>query len=204
MVRAKPGYGRPMVRLLVAVASLTFFACSLPAGDQSAPAQVHYRWIAVRQAGDVDGMWTLLDPAVKQELERWLTAEKVAIHDIRSAYPRQDADAALAALGGGKRADISDAKGLFALIVRANAEGLGTFQELGARVRSEDLSADGRRAIIRTFGGDELQFVKGDDGQWYATLQPEEHERLRSARMRAEQNLDRVRANLKKLSGKGR
>jgi hypothetical protein len=193
-----------MVRLVLAVASVTFLACSLPTGDQSAPTQAHYKWIGVRQAGDVEGMWLLLDPAVKQELERWLTAEKVAIHDIRSAYPKQDADAAIAALGGGKRADISDAKGLFALIVRANAEGLGTMQELGARVRSENISEDGRRATIRTYGGDELQFVKGDDGQWYATLQPDERQRLHNARLRAEQNLDRVRANLKKLSGKGR
>lgn len=192
-----------MVRLILAFVSFAFIACALPAGDQSTPTQLHYKWIAVRQAGDIDTMWSLLDPSVKQELERWLTAEKLAVHDIRSAYPRQDADAALAAMGGGKRADLPDGKALFGLVVRSNAEGLGTFQELGARVRSEDLAEDGRHATIRTFGGDEFQFVKGDDGQWYATLQPEEHERLKNARKNAEQNLERVRANLKKLSGKG-
>ncbi|MCC6625294.1 MAG: hypothetical protein IT385_28860 [Deltaproteobacteria bacterium] len=183
---------------IVVIGSL-LAACALPEGDQSSPSGVHYKWIHARAAGGVDAMWELLDPGVKKELERWLIAERLAIDEIKTAYPKEDATAALAAMGGPERGEAGDPKALFQLIVRPAPEAVGSLGAIAARVRSEEVAADGSRATIRTFGGDEVTMVKGDDERWYATLSPQDLERLRNARSLAEQNLARVRANLKKL-----
>lgn len=189
-----------MYRLVVL--ALVLVACSVPEGDQSTPSGVHYKWIQARategQAG-VDAVWELLDPNVKKELERWLIAERLAVAEIKTAYPKEDATAALAAMGGDARGEAADPKALFQMIVRPAPAMVGTMGAVAARVRSEDIAADGMSATIRTFGGDEVSFVKGDDGKWYATLPPDDLERLRNARALAEQNLERVRNNLKKL-----
>lgn len=184
--------------IVIVFASL-LAACALPEGDQSSPSGVHYKWIQARAAGSVDGLWELLDPGVKKELERWLIDERLAIEEIKTAYPKEDANAALAAMGGAERGEAGDPKALFQLIVRPAPEPVGSLGAIAARVRSEEVAGDGRSATIRTFGGDEVRFVKGDDDRWYVTLPPQDQERLRNARSLAAQNLSRVRANLKKL-----
>jgi len=177
----------------------TIAACALPEGDQSSPTQLHYRWMTVRAAGDGDQLWELLHPDVKAEFERWLLAEKRAVNEIKTAYPKEDATAALLAMGGAERGELDLPRSLFKRFLKPSPEVLGTLGEMAAHVRSEEISEDGAKATIRTFGGDEVAFARGDDGLWYATLAPEEAERLKNARARAEQNLERVKANLKKL-----
>lgn len=174
-------------------------ACSLPEGDQSSPSQLHYRWLKVRAAGDTDAMWALLHPDVRAEFERWLLAEKRIVNEIKTAYPKEDATAALAAIGGAERGGLDSPKALFARFVKPAPEAPGLLGEVSAHVRSEEVSADGASATIRTFGGDEVTVAKAADGLWYTTLAPEEAERLKNARARAEENLARVKSNLQKL-----
>ncbi len=173
-------------------------ACSLPEGDQSSPTQLHYRWVHVRSAGDVDAMWELLHPDVRGEFERWLTAERIVLHEIKAAYPKEDADKALAAIGGATRGELDSPRALFQSFLRPSPEAPGFLGEVAAHVRSEELSEDGQVATIRTFGGDEVSFRKSGD-LWFATLASDEAVRLKNARVRAEQNLQRVKSNLQKL-----
>ncbi len=188
----------------LAGALLTAPACSLPEGDGVTPAGAHYRWLAAVSSGDGEALWDLLDPAVRADYEAWLVAERLAVGEIRAAYPKEDVAAALAAFDGGKRGDLPDARRLFEATRETTPapalEGLGV---LGARVRSETPSADGRAVTLRTWGGDDIVVVTHDGGGWHLTLPAAELERLRSAREAAERNLARVRKNLKKLSGKG-
>lgn len=173
--------------------------CSLPEGDQSSPTQLHYKWVKVRAAGDVDQMWELLHPDIRNEFERWLTAERLMVNEIKTAYPKEDAAAALEAIGGAERGELESPKALFKRFVRPSPEAPGTLGEVSAHVRSEDIAADGMTATIRTYGGDEVSFKKGADGNWYTTLASDEAVRLSNARNRAEQNLKRVKSNLQKL-----
>lgn len=175
-------------------------ACSIPEGDQSTPSGAHYLWLTQRAAGagSNDALWELLDPGVKGELQAWLDAEKATVTEIKAGYTKDEADKALAVIGGGSRADAKDARVLFDLIVRPAPEGLGTLGAVAAHVRSEDIASDGNSATLRTFGGDEVALVRGEDGKWYVTLPPADLERLRNTRRTAEENLARVRANLKK------
>jgi hypothetical protein len=196
---------RPLLLIGLAGALLASApACGLPEGDPSTPAGAHYRWLAAAARGDGEELWELLDPAVRADYEKWLVSERLAIAEIRAAYPKDDVAPALAAFDGGRRGDLPDAQRLFEATRRPEGapplEGLAT---LGARVRSEEPSADGRTVTLRTWGGDEVTVVAGEGGQWHLTLPPAEVERLRSAREAAERNLARVRKNLKKLSGKG-
>lgn len=197
---ASPRRPRSARRAVLALATLAFAACSLPEGDQSSAEQAYYRLLAVRSAGDVDGLWQLLDPAVRDEFERWYGAEKLAAYDIRTNYPEADKDAALAAIDGGKRADLPSAQALFAAVLTsASADALGGLDAMGAHARSVDVDEAAGRATVKTWGGDDLTFVRGDDGRWYWGLQEVERERLKGALQRAEENRDRVRTNLKKL-----
>jgi len=173
--------------------------CSLPEGDQSSPTQLHYKWVKVRAAGDIEQMWQLLHPDIRNEFERWLTAERLLLNEIKTAYPKEDAAAALEAIGGSARGELESPKALFKLFVRPSPEPPGTLGEVSAHVRSEDIAADGMTATIRTYGGDEVSFKKGSDGNWYTTLASDEAVRLSNARNRAEQNLKRVKSNLQKL-----
>ncbi len=175
-------------------------ACGLPEGDQDTPSAAHYRLVEVRAAGDLDGTWELLDPGARAELERWLLAEKLTLNEINTAYPAQDKAAALKAIGGGERAELLDAKALFERVALSGAAApLGSLQTLGARVSSEEIAGDGASAIVHTYGGDQVHYVKGDGDRWYFRLPAAEMERLASARARAEANLAQVRANLNKL-----
>jgi len=179
-------------------------ACSIPEGGQGSPSEAYYRLVNVRAAGDLAALWELLHPDIQRDFEVWFISEHLALHEIRTAYPDQDKPAALAALAKGERAELPDAQSLFVHVSReAQAEALGSFDRLAARVRSEDIAEDGATATIRTWGGDTLTFLRGPGGdeRWYATLSEQELERLRNARRRAEENLRRVRANLAKLKG---
>jgi len=184
---------------VVAAALFVGGACSLPDGDQSSPTQLHYKWVKVRSAGDVDQMWELLHPGVRSEFERWLTAERLLVNEIKTAYPKEDAAAALEAIGGPTRGELDSPKALFKLFVRPSPEAPGTLGEVSAHVRSEEVAGDGLTATIRTYGGDEVTFKKGGDSLWYTTLAADEAVRLSNARNRAEQNLKRVKSNLQKL-----
>jgi len=177
-------------------------ACSIPEGDQSSPTGVHYLWIQQRAAGGAgnDALWELLDPNVKKELERWLTAEKQTLALIKASYPKEDAQKALAAIGGDKRGQAKDARALFDVIVKPPPAALGMLGAVAAHVRSEEVAGDGQSATLRTFGGDDVSLVKGEDGHWYVSLPSADLERLRNARSMAEQNLQRVQSNLKKLA----
>lgn len=193
MFKGRRGYF--VLLCLLAVTS----ACSLPEGDQSSPSQLHYRWLKVRAGADTDAMWALLHPDVRAEFERWLLAEKRIVNEIKTAYPKEDATAALAAIGGAERGQLDSPKALFVRFLKPAPEAPGMLGEVSAHVRSEEIAADGATATIRTFGGDEVVVAKGADGLWYTTLAPEEAERLKNARGRAEENLERVKSNLHKL-----
>jgi hypothetical protein len=173
-------------------------ACSIPEGDQSSPSQLHYLWLKVRADGDVDRMWALLHPDTRKELESWLAAERAVVREIKASYPAEDAIAALKVVGG-DRGELESARDLFVTIVTPAPATPSTLGAVGARVRSEEIAADGTSATVRTFGGDEVVFRKGPGDQWFVTLQSDEAVRLRNARTRAEENLRRVRANLQKL-----
>ncbi|MCA9515369.1 MAG: hypothetical protein KC635_10530 [Myxococcales bacterium] len=190
--------------LALVVPALLVAACSIPEGGQGAPTAAYYRLIQVRAAGDTDQLWELLDPEVRRSFRRWHLAEKIAVNEIRTNYPEADKAEALKAMGDGKRADLPDEKALFVSLSHLAApEQLESLSAFSARVRSEELASDGVHATIRTWGGDEVPFVKSaDDGQWYATLPSAELERLKNFVDRAELNLRRVRANLEKLSRK--
>lgn len=189
--------------LLMSLAAAAFVACSVPEGDQTTPSGAHYLWLTSRSQGGAEALWALLDPAVKQEFERWLAAEKALVAEIKTRYPKEDAAAALKAIGGATRGEAADAQALFKMFVRPAPEALGTMGAAAAHVRSEDIAADGKTATVRTFGGDEVGFVLGADGKWYASLPADDLERLRNARAMAEQNLARVKSNLKKLGVPG-
>ncbi|PKN58007.1 MAG: hypothetical protein CVU56_08015 [Deltaproteobacteria bacterium HGW-Deltaproteobacteria-14] len=185
---------------MLALATLAFAACSLPDGDQSSAEQAYYRLLAVRSAGDVDGLWGLLDPAVRDDFERWYGAEQLAAYDVRTNYPEADKAAALEAIDGGRRADLPSAQALFAAVLKStSADALGGLDAMSAHARSVAEDEATGRATVKTWGGDELTFVRGPDDRWYWGLQDVERERLKGARQRAEENLARVRANLKKL-----
>lgn len=187
-----------MRNLLVICACLAVGACSIPEGDQTTPSGAHYLWLTQRASGAAsnDALWELLDPAVKAELERWLVAEKATLAEIKASYSPDDAAKALAVIGSDKRAEAKDARALFDLIVKPAPEALGTLGAVAAHVRSEDV--DGKHATLRTFGGDDVELVQAEDGKWYVTLPRVDLERLINTRRTAEDNLSRVRANLKK------
>lgn len=192
-----------IARALLAAAAL-LAACALPEGDRSTPSGALYQWLQVRAAGDSAAMWEMLDPAARAEFDRWVLVEKLTLNEIKTAYPRGDMDAALAAIDGGKRGELADGKALFALyLAETTPEAVGGLAALGARVSDEVLSDDGNEATLRTYGGGEVRVVKGADGQWSIKLPEDEWERLRNARVRAEQNLERVKNNLKKLGRQG-
>lgn len=179
--------------------ALVFAACSIPEGDQSSPAQVHYLWVKVRADGDTARMWELLHPDTRAEFEKWHAAEKALVTEIKTSYPAEDGKAALAAVGGAARGELESPRDLFVMAVTTAPGAPGGMGAMGARVRGEDLSADGATATVRTFGGDELVFRKGPSDQWFVTLSADELVRLKNARSRAEENLKRVRNNLAKL-----
>ncbi|MFO0746475.1 MAG: hypothetical protein U1F43_12480 [Myxococcota bacterium] len=189
--------------ILVACAAMACLACSVPDGDQTTPSGTHYLWLAARAEGGVDRLWELLDPSVKAEFERWHQAEGELVKMLRTEYPKEDAVKALNAIGGPFRGDAADGKALFKLFMRPAPDALGMMGAAAAHVRSEEIAADGKTATIRTFGGDEVVFVKGADGKWYTTMPSDDLERLRNARSLAEQNLARVKSNLKKLGRPG-
>ena len=187
-----------LLHLSVALATAVG-GCSIPEGDQSSPSQLHYLWIKVRAGGEADQMWELLHPEARKEFETWLAAEKAVAAEIKSAYPAEDATAAIKAMGGIERGELESARALFVKTITPSPTIPGTLGSVGARVRSEVLSDDGSAASIRTFGGDEVVFKKGPEDKWFVTLQADELVRLRNARGRAEENLKRVKANLQKL-----
>lgn len=189
--------------LALVVPALLVAACSIPEGGQDSPTAAYYRLLQVRASGDNDKLWDLLDPEVRRSFRRWYLAEKIALNEIRTNYPEADKAAAIKALGGGHRADLDGEKALFFSLSRLAAPAeLEPLQAFSARVRSEELAADEHHALVRTWGGDEVPFVKGagEQAEWYATLPADELERLKNAVDRAEDNLRRVRANLEKLS----
>jgi hypothetical protein len=189
-------------RSALALALCLAAGCSLPEGDPATPSGAHYRWLEVRAAGDIAGMWELLDPNARQEFEKWLLVEKLMLNEIRTAYPKEDVEAALKAIGGSERGELADAKALFGkYAVAGQIEPVGGMAAAGARVRSEVIDESGTSATVRTWGGDEVRLVATGDGRWYVPFP--EMERLRGMRERAEQNLDRVRKNLKKLGRQG-
>ena len=61
-------------------------SCSLPMGDQATPESAHYAILRARQAGDVDTLWMLLDPAAVDLFDRWVKAEKKSVEAIRLRY----------------------------------------------------------------------------------------------------------------------
>lgn len=190
---------RAYVGWIVAIA-VTLGACSVPEGDASAPEQAYYQLLNQRAAGDVDGLWSSLHPEVRREFERWHAAEQLALYEIRTAYPEGDKARALDALAQGARADLADARALFASVLTStNAEPLGSIEAMAARVRSVDLDEETGLANVRTWGGDALVFERAD-GRWHWTITAAEFERLKAARATADENLRRVRANLKKLT----
>jgi hypothetical protein len=186
---------RAMCLLLAAFCA----GCSLPEGDQSSPSQVHYLWLHVRANNDTERLWDLLHPDLRDEFKRWHTAEKLLVNEIKSAYPAEDATAALTAIGGTKRGEAESPKALFLQLLKSAPALPDSLGATAARVRSETLSEDGASASLRTYGGDEILVRKGADDQWYVTLQPDELVMLKAALERAEQNLARVRTNLDKL-----
>ncbi len=185
--------------VLAAFVSALLGACAVPEGDQSSPAQVHYLWLKVRAANEMPRMWELLHPDHREEIKRWYVAEKDLLTTLRSDYPAEDATAAIAAIGGTKRGEAESPEALFAQLIKPPPAEPGGLGAAGARVRSENLSEDGMTASLRTHGGDEIVVRKGPEDKWFITLQPDELLLLTNARERAEQNLARVRANLKKL-----
>jgi hypothetical protein len=188
--------------VLTVFASALIGACAVPEGDQSSPSQVHYLWLKVRAANDVPRMWELLHPEHREEIKRWHSAEKDLLTTLQRDYPAEDATAAIAAIGGPKRGEAQSPEALFAQLVKPPPAEPGGLGAAGARVRSENLSEDGMSASLRTHGGDEIAVRKGPEDKWFVTLQPDELVLLTNARERAEQNLARVRANLKKLGTK--
>lgn len=184
-----------------AAIAVVLTACSVPEGDASAPEQAYYQLLTMRAAGNVDDLWASLHPDVRREFERWHAAEQLAFYEIRTAYPENDKARALEALAQGARAELTDARALFAsVLTSADAEPLGSIEAMAARVRSVELDEEAGRATIRTWGGDALAFERSEGGNWHWTMAPAELERLRAARATADENLRRVRANLKKLS----
>lgn len=181
------------------VIALTLAACSIPEGDQSSPGQLHYLWVKVRADGDKARMWELLHPETRAEFEKWHAAEKALVTEIKTSYPAEDGKAALAAVGGAVRGELESPRDLFLMAVTEAPGAPGGMGAMGARVRGEELSADGATATVRTFGGDEVVLKKGPSDQWFVTLSADELVRLKNARSRAEENLKRVRNNLAKL-----
>jgi len=206
LLRARSSNVWGMRRILVCIVAMgALFGCSLPEGDPASPDGAYYGWLEVRAEADVAGMWGLLDPAARAEFERWSLVEKLMLNEIRTAYPREDVAAALAAIDGGARGELRDGKALFGKYLTpeppARPGGLGAF---GARVKGVELSEDGKRASITTYGGDAIELTADDAGRWYLRLPDSEWERLRNARAQAERNLERIRSNLRKLGGSGR
>ncbi|MEZ4266107.1 MAG: hypothetical protein R3F39_06995 [Myxococcota bacterium] len=183
--------------------ALTQSGCSLPLGDQSTPESAHYAVLQARQAGDLDALWALLDPATAQLFTRWVAAEKKAVEAVRLRYPSDKQAAALAALDGGRRGGLPDGQSLFRVFATGGViEPLSRMAQTGAHVRSVAYADGGAQATVRTWAGDEVALRRGDDGQWYLALRPEEASRLETAVRTAESNLKRVEGNIDVFSGK--
>ncbi|MCB9728818.1 MAG: hypothetical protein H6746_10120 [Deltaproteobacteria bacterium] len=178
-------------------------SCSLPMGDQATPESAHYAILRARQAGDVDTLWMLLDPAAVDLFDRWVKAEKKSVEAIRLRYPTDKQAAALAALDGGRRGALDDGHALFDTLVAGTApEPLSAMARVGARVRTVTMADEGRQATVRTWAGDEVLLRQGPDGLWYLGLRPEEAARLEAAVRTAETNLKRIERNIDTFSGK--
>lgn len=187
----------------LALVALSQGACSLPLGDQSTPEAAHYAVLQARQAGDLDALWRLLDPAAKALFTRWVDAEKKAAEAVKLRYPSDKQAAALAALDGGRRGALPDGQALFRVFASGGVvEPLSTMAQTGARVRSVLYADEGQQATIRTWAGDEVTLRRGEDGQWYLALRSEEASRLEAAVRTAEANLKRVERNIDTFSGK--
>ena len=187
--------------LLACVVCALAAGCSLPPGDQTGPEAVHYKWLEIRQSGDLNAMWQLLHPSVRAEFDSWHQAEKEAVNLIRTRYPKSDVKGGLKAIGGEKRARLPNGNALFKSITDANQiDGLGFLAGLGARVRSVTLNDANDVAELRTWASDIIVVKKGSDDLWYATLPALETERLKGLVQRAKTNLRRIKANLQKLA----
>ncbi len=175
-------------------------ACSMPPGGRSTPESVHYAAVHARMAGDVDALWDLFHPEVQSRFDRWLAAEKRAVSQVELLYPDGERESALAALGASERAKLDDGRALFVhLLGSAEAHGLGTWERIGAHVRSITLDDD--RATVGTWAGDDVPVWRLDDGQWSLVPTEAELAELDAAMLRAEANLEQVKRNIAALRG---
>ncbi len=196
-----------MVRLyllpLLALAGLgPGIGCAVPEGDQTSPEGAHYRFLSARGGGDVGGLWELLHPDHRQAFERWHGAEKRAVQQVRVLYPPDARAAALAAMGGGRRADLEGPHTLFAETLDELAPGeLSAMARAGARVKS--VSVEAGVAVVRTWAGDEATYRQGPEPEetWYLGLDKDSAARLSEAAAAAEANLERVEANVAVIGG---
>lgn len=189
----------------LATGLLLLAGCALPEGDTTSPEGAHYLVVHARAAGDVKALWELHHPDVRGAFERWHASESKAVQHVRVLYPKEGRDAALRAMGGGRRAELGSAEALFAatLGIEAPTE-LSGLVAIGARVKS--VALEGEDATIRTWAGDEARFRKGpgEEGRWYAVLGRDDAARLEAAAAKAEANLRQVEENLALMRGEAK
>ena len=190
--------------LALALVPLLAGACALPPGDHTTPERAHYMMLSAREAGDLDAIWAALHPDIRDQFDRWVSAEKKAIRMLEiSPYSDKDREAALAILGHGARAKAEDGRALFeAMMGPVEPVTLGLLTATGARVKGVTLVGD--RATVRTWAGDEVIVRQSADGSWYATLPPEVAARVKAAADQAEANLQQIKDNVARLNAAGR
>ncbi len=164
--------------------------CGLPDSDRSTPEGTHYELVRVRAAGDSQAFWDLLHPDIQSLVTRWHSAEKDTVFAIRNIYPDGHRKAALEALDGGVRGDLTSPRALFEYLMEpGGGASLGTMATLGARASA--VARDGERATVSTWAGDKVFLRKGPDDLWFASLSPTEEARLVEVVGVAESNRER-------------
>jgi hypothetical protein len=180
--------------------ALTVAACSVPEGDTTSPEGAYYTWLQARQSGDIDGCWASTHPEVRGHLARWNEVERETVFIIETMYPQARRTAALEILEDGGRARLPDGKALFAhLMTRGPGQPLGDLQALGARI-SSTVSLDEDTVTLTTLGGD-TAVVKRIDETWSLSLNEAQLNALSKLVQKAEANVIRARANVKRLRG---
>ena len=182
---------------IIIIFALSVSAC-VDDGPQ-APAGRFSSYVQAMAAGGASATFDLLEPDVREDVVKLYETLRASAELVRSGYPEPAREASLRALGATAAEKAADPATYFAALV--DAEGGAALDRLatwGARPLSAE--ADNGKARVRTIAGDSFDLIRASDGSWCLAVSPELAVALRSARSKAEANLEIVEAEVARLS----
>jgi len=72
--------------LTLACLLVSLAGCELPVGDKATPEGCYYQWLAAREQGDADQIWTQLSEHDQHALNEWFLAEQKTYRLIDQVY----------------------------------------------------------------------------------------------------------------------